>query len=105
MPRRMAPTAARQGQVLSLGSSLGGPAHPPQSRLDYEVTMPSDMDKRSRGAPVEAVFNPFGARDPEPAPVCCDSPTEPQMVKARDESGEISFVTVWCCRRCGKKTV
>jgi hypothetical protein len=67
--------------------------------------MPSEIDKQSRLAPAKAVFNPFGARDPELAPVCCNSAMEPRMTKARDESGESSFGIIWCCRRCGKKTV
>jgi len=67
--------------------------------------MASEKDKRSRVAPVETAFNPFGARDPEPAPVCCDSAMEPRMAKARNKSGQSLFVTVWCCLQCGKTAI
>jgi hypothetical protein len=67
--------------------------------------MPSETVKRSRVVPLEAALNPFGPMDPEPAITCCGKAMEPRMAKARDKSGETSFVTVWSCLRCGRKTV
>jgi hypothetical protein len=67
--------------------------------------MASDADKRLPSGPPDAALNPFGPMDPEPAITCCGKAMEPRMAKARDKSGETSFVTVWSCLRCGRKTV
>jgi len=33
--------------------------------------------------------------------ICCGTPMEPQLARARDRSGQEFFIAVWCCGRCG----
>jgi hypothetical protein len=33
---------------------------------------------------------------------CCGKPLEPRLARMRDRRGEMIFVAVWCCRRCGR---
>jgi hypothetical protein len=67
--------------------------------------MASDLDNQPPSGPPDAALNPFGPMDPEPAITCCGKDMEPQLASARDKLGQSSFVTVWSCLRCGRKTV
>ncbi len=52
----------------------------------------------------QSPFNPFPTREQEQeaSPRCCGQAMEPRLTRMRDREGEVSFVAVWRCPRCGR---
>lgn len=64
--------------------------------------MANNADRPADVRNVATALNPIGAFDPEADPVCCGKRMEPRLAKARDRSGNASFVAVWRCAACGR---
>jgi hypothetical protein len=65
----------------------------------------SKSDHQNETMPANKQPSIFSALDPDPSPACCGKAMEPRTAKARDESGQAEFLTVWSCRECGKRAL
>jgi hypothetical protein len=56
----------------------------------------------TRGGPALAPVGENAHPDPHAQAVCCGVAMEPRLARARDRLGQLVFVAVWRCTRCGR---
>ncbi len=88
---------------------LGGPLKMNPSKAwgrhdKDEVIVREEAMERPALVQSQPAFNPFPTREQEQeaSPRCCGQAMEPRLARMRDRDGEISFVAVWRCPRCGR---